>query len=68
MKIMITERPENERAREIVKCLDITCPACNKKVYFKLSMLDYCSALYCAYCGNRFDADEIIKSVEKSLI
>ena len=63
MKIMITERPENERDREIVKFLDITCPACSKKIYFKLSMLDYCKALYCAYCGNRFDTDKIEKSL-----
>lgn len=68
MKIMITERPDNERDREIVKCLEIICPACNKQIYFRLSMLDYCTSFYCAYCGNRFDADEIIKSVEKSLI
>ena len=66
MNIIITERPDNERSREIVKYLDITCPACNKKVYFNLSMLDYCKAFYCAYCGNRFDSDEIIKSVKKS--
>jgi len=66
MKIMITERPENERDNEIVRCLDITCPACSKKLYFRLSMLGYCSALYCVYCGNRFDTDTIIKLVEKS--
>ena len=68
MKIIITERPDNKRDNEIVKCLDIICPACSKKVYFRFSMLDYCKAFYCAYCGNRFDADEIIKSVEKSLV
>ena len=61
---MITERPENERDREIVKCLDIICPACRKKVYFRLSMMDYCSALYCAYCGKCFKREDITKKVD----
>ena len=67
MKIMITERSYNERDTEIVKCLDIKCPGCNKELSFRLSMLDYCSALFCFYCHKRFDADEIIKSVKNLL-
>jgi|GEM_PF-5100705 len=61
MKVTITERPYTEKEREYVKCIDIICPGCNKQISFKLSMLDYCSALYCIFCGKKFKREDIIR-------
>jgi len=65
MDIKITETLSKDS--EYVKGIEIKCPGCNKELRFRLSMLDYCNALYCFYCHKRFDADEIIKSI-KNLI
>jgi uncharacterized CHY-type Zn-finger protein len=60
MKVTISERPYTDEDREYVKCLDILCPGCNKQIGFKLSILEYCSAIYCIFCGKKFNREEII--------
>jgi hypothetical protein len=61
MKVTISERPYTDKDREYTTCLDIVCPRCNKQIGFKLSTLEYCSALYCIFCGKKFKREDIIK-------
>ena len=42
-----------------MKYVEIKCDSCKHNIYFKLEMLDYCTALHCHYCKYRIEVKDI---------
>lgn len=49
-----------------ISFLEIKCESCNHTLFFKADMLDYCSALYCHYCGFRMETTDIKEFLVKN--
>lgn len=62
MKSKIVERLCNGY---YIKYLEIECEGCKHKLYYAISMLKYCTAFYCHYCGTYISTKEFLKKKKK---